>query len=112
MTHYTKVIRGIQNYVTAELRGRVKGSMTAWLIGGAAEIAGLKAEAVFRGLAGNPMITALGIIDGENIDADMLLSILRKQAQQDAATINLGLLGTWTFNAADVDALTRYIQGA
>ena len=55
---------------------------------------------------------ALGIVDGENVNVDAILSQLRIQAQRGTATANLPLIGPVTFGLSDVDALERYIKGA
>ena len=59
-----------------------------------------------------PMIDALDIIDGENVDVDRLYAILRKQAQRGPATEKIPFIGPITFSISDVDALYRHIKGA
>lgn len=112
MTHYSRVIQGISNYIDAELVSKMAGSWKAWALGSAAGVAMAKAESIFRMMAGNPVAAALGIIDGENVNVDVIMAELRKQAQRGAATLNIPLIGPITFNASDVDALDRHIKGA
>ena len=110
MLHYTKVIQGIANYIDAELVGKLAGSWKAWLLGGMAGIAMTRAEQIFQGIKDNPAMAALGLVDGENVNVDILFSELRKQAQKGTATATLPVIGPVTFTAADVDALYRYIK--
>ena len=110
MLHYTKVIQGIANYIDAELVGKLAGSWKAWLLGGMAVIAMTRAEQIFQGIKYNPAMAALGLVDGENVNVDILFSELRKQAQKGTATATLPVIGPVTFTAADVDALYRYIK--
>lgn len=54
----------------------------------------------------------LGLVDGENIDAEAVLAEMKKQAQKGTATVSLPVLGAVTFGPEDVDALYRNIMGA
>lgn len=112
MLHYSRVIRGIANYIDAEIVGKLNGSWKAWVLGGAAGLAMARAEVLFRALAGNPIVTALGVIDGENVDVDAIMVELRKQAQRGNITVGLPIVGPVTFGLADVEALDRHIKGA
>ena len=110
MIHYTRVIQGIANYVDSELVGKLAGSWKAWLLGGMAGIAINRSEQMFQALRNNPVVVALGLVEGENINVDVLHSELKKQAQKGTATVTLPILGPVTFSASDVDALFRYIR--
>lgn len=112
MIHYSRVIQGITRYIDAELVSKMAGSWKAWALGSAAGIAMTKAENLFRMIAGNPVAAALGVIDGENVNVDVIMAELRKQAQRGTATLDIPLIGPITFNASDVDALDRHIKGA
>lgn len=109
MIHYSRVIQGIANYVDAELVGKLSGSWKAWLLGGMAGIAMNRAEQMFNSIRDNPIAAALGLVDGENVNVDILFGELRKQAQRGTATATLPIIGPVTFTSADVDALYRYI---
>lgn len=111
MIHYTKVVQGILAYADAEIIAKLNGSVKAWVIGGALEIAAGSAEGIYRAIQHIPMIDSLNVIDGENIDVDRLYAALRNQAQRSPATVNIPLVGPITFTAADVDALYRHIKG-
>lgn len=110
MMHYTQVVRGLMAYADAEILSKLNGSLKAWVIGGVLELLGGSAEGVFRQLQGMPMVDALGIINGENVDVDRLYAILRRQAQRGPATENIKMLGPITFTLADVDELYRHIK--
>lgn len=111
MIHYTRVIQGLMAYIENEMASKLAGSWKAWLLRGAAGIASAKAEPLFRTLAGNPIVTALGLIDGENVNVDAIMGELRKQAQAGPATIDIPMIGPYTIGVQDVDALNRYVRG-
>ena len=110
MIHYSKVLRGIAAYVDSELVSGLAGSWKAWLLGGMAGIAVSRGEQLFKQLKDNPVIVALGLVDGENINVDLLHAELRRQAQRGTATLTLPVVGPVTFGAADVEALYHKIK--
>lgn len=110
MVHYTRVIQGIASYIDHDLVSALNGSWRAWLLGGMAGIAMTRAEQLFNSVKNNPIVTALGLVEGENINVDLLYSELKKQAQKGTATATLPVIGPVTFGPADVDALFRYIK--
>lgn len=112
MVHYSKVVRGLKTFVDQEMAAKATGSVRSWVMGGAAELVASHADQYFRRIADNPMVRASGLIDGENVNVDAAIQLLRTQAQKGPAVLDLGWLGSWTFNAADVETLARMIQGA
>lgn len=110
MIHYSRVIQGIARYIDNELVAAFSGSWKAWMLGGAAGIAMGKAEKIFDAIKGNAILTALNVVEGENINVDAIVAELRKQAQKGTATATLPIIGPVTFGPADVDALYRYIK--
>jgi hypothetical protein len=110
MLHYSRVIQGIANYIDNDLVAALKGSWKAWLLGGVAGIAIARAEQLFNSIKDNPIMDALGLVEGENVNVDLLYSELKKQAQKGTATATLPVIGPVTFGPADVDALFRYIK--
>ena len=98
-------------YINNEMAAAFNGSWEAWIIRTFAGLASTKAEKLFRTLSGNNIIKALELIDGENVNIELFLPELKKQAQQGSATIKLPIVGPVTFNSGDVDALHRYILG-
>ena len=112
MVHKSKVLAGVAGYVNDEIVSKMAGSWKAWLVGGAAGIAVARAGQMIDALAKNPMVTALGLIQGENIDVDVIYAELLKQAQRGSATLELPVIGPITFGTADVESLYRHIMGA
>ena len=112
MMHYTKVVRGFLAYADAEILSKLNGSLKGWAVGVILELLGEEAEIVYREIQNIPMVGALRVIDGENVDVDRLIALLRKQALRGSATENIRFLGPITFTTADVDSLYRYIKGA
>lgn len=112
MVHKSKVLYGIAAYIDDEIVAKMAGSWKAWVIGGAAGIAVSRADAIIAQLAENPVIKAMGLIDGENIDVESVFAELRKQAQKTPATIAVPLIGPITFGPTDVDSLYRHIMQA
>lgn len=110
MIHYQKVVQGIASYIDNELVGKLAGSWKAWAVGGLAGIALTRADQIFNTIKDNPIMGALGLVEGEMINTDLLMGELRKQAQKGTATATLPLIGAVTFGVADVDALHRYIN--
>lgn len=111
MIHYSRVLNGILTYIQTEMAAKLAGSWKAWALNILAGMASTKAEAVVRKLGGHPVVKALGLIEGENVNVDALMGELRKQAQNSTATIDIPLVGAYTVGIADVDALDRYIRG-
>ena len=111
MMHYTRVINGLIAYINNELAGQFNGSWQGWIIRTFAGLATTKAENIFRSISGSGLIKALDLVDGENINIELFMSELKRNAQQSTATINLPIIGAVTFNGNDVDALHRYIIG-
>lgn len=112
MVHKSKVLAGVAGYVNDEIVSKMAGSWKAWLVGGTAGIAVARAGQLIDALAKNPMVTALGLIQGENIDVDVIYAELLKQAQRGSATVELPVIGPITFGTADVESLYRHIMGA
>lgn len=112
MVHKSKVLSGVAAYVDNEIVAKMAGSWKAWLVGGVAGLAVSKAGTAIDELAKNPMVAALGIVQGENIDVDALYAELLKQAQKGSATVDLPVVGPITFGVADVESLYRHIMGA
>lgn len=111
MVHYSKVINGLMSYVDNEIVGKLNGSMKAWGIGIAVGLIGKRAEQMYATLRDNPVLTALGLIDGEMVDIEAVYTEALRMAQRGSATVNVPLLGAITFVKADVESLYRYIIG-
>ena len=110
MVHYKRVIQGISSYIDNELISKLAGSWKAWALGGMTGIALSRSEQMFASIKDHPALTALGLVEGENVNVDILYEEFRKQAQKGTATVTLPVIGPVTFGPADVDALFRYIR--
>lgn len=110
MIHYTRVLQGIASFIDNELVGKLAGSWKAWLLGGLAGIAMSNGERMFNQYKDMPVLAALGLVDGENINVDAIYAELQKQAQKGTATATLPMIGAVTFGPSDIDALYRYIK--
>ncbi|MBR4893719.1 MAG: hypothetical protein IKY53_00720 [Lachnospiraceae bacterium] len=108
----SKVIRGTTNFIDAEVLGKLRGGWQSWVLGAFTGLVMSGADDFIRNLSKNPMLKALGIIDGEQIDVDKLYKQLRAQAEISTATIDLPLAGSITLGVNDVDRLYRLIQEA
>lgn len=111
MVHYTRVLQGLTDYADKELISQMGGSLRGWMAGAAVALAMERGREIMAELIKNPMIKALGLVDGENIDVDALYRALIEQARKGSATVNIPLLGPVTFKESDVEALYRYIVG-
>ena len=111
MVHYTRVIQGLLNYIETEIAGKLAGGAKAWVVRVVTGLAASRAEQIFRMISGNPIVTALGLVDGESINIDAIMPELRKAARQDSATIAFPLIGPITFGLADIESLDRHIRG-
>lgn len=112
MIHKSRVMHGIAAYIDEEIVSKMAGSWKSWVIGSAAGIAVSRIDDILNTLTGNPIVQALGLVEGENIDVETIYTELRKQAQKGTATVELPLVGPITFSAADVDSMYRHIKGA
>lgn len=111
MIHYTKVINGLTRYIDTDILAQMNGSLGAW---GAAIIIGLiakRVEQVYHTLADNPLIKALGVVDGEMIDIESIYAEALKASQKGSATVSLPAIGPITFKTADVESAYRHIIG-
>lgn len=112
MIHRSKVLYGIAGFIDDEIVARLAGNWKAWAVGGIAGIAVSRADELIAAYADNPIIKALGLMDGENINVDVIIAELRKQAQKGTATIDIPLIGPVTFGLQDVESLYQHIVRA
>lgn len=112
MMHYSQVLNGIAAFVDCDMIAKLNGSAKAWAVGATVAIAVKKAPAVLERLRAMPMVSALGLIDGEMIDVDTIYAALKDAASKaPTATIEIPLIGSVTYSATDIDALYRCIVG-
>lgn len=111
MVHYSRVINGLIAYINNDIAASFNGALQGWIIRTFAGLAAGKAEHLFGALASSPIIKALDLVDGENVNIEAFMAELKKHAQQGSATVNLPIIGAVTFNSGDVDSLHRHIMG-
>jgi hypothetical protein len=101
----------LATYIENELAAQFAGSMKAWTISAAAGVIAARAGQLMQGLATNPMLSAMGLVDGEMIDEELIYAQFIAAANKGSATVNLPVLGAVTFSGKDVESLHRYIIG-
>lgn len=111
MIHYSKVINGAMRYIDDEIISKMNGSMKGWGVGIAAGLMAKRAEQIYARLRDVPALAALGLVDGEMVDAEGIYAEALRMAQKGSATINIPIIGAVTFTAADVESLYRHIIG-
>lgn len=111
MVHYSKVTNGLMAYVDKEIVSKMNGSLKSWGVGIVAGLLGKRAEGMFAALREQPVLTSLGLIDGEMVDIESIYAEALRMAQRGSATANVPMLGAITFSTADVESLYRYIIG-
>ena len=111
MVHYSNDINGVMSYVDAESVGKMNGSLKGWGVGIGAGLLGKRAEQMFMALREHPMLTSLGLINGEMVDVEAIYAEALRMAQRGSATANVPMLGAITFTTADVESLYRHIIG-
>lgn len=111
MIHYSRVLQGLVLFVQNDIAGKLNGSWKAWVLKVLASMAAGKGEALFRMIAAKPLASTIGLVDGENINIEAIMAELRKQAQNSTATIDIPMIGPYTVDLADIEALNRYIRG-
>lgn len=111
MIHVSKVVNGLATYIEKELAGQFTGSIKGWAISAAGGVIAARAGNIVGMLADNPVIKAMGLIDGEMVDEELLFNQLVAAANKSGATVDIPILGPVTFGVRDVEALHRYIIG-
>lgn len=111
MIHKSKVLHGVAAYIDDEIVSKLAGSWKAWAVGGLAGIAVSRGDALISQYANNPIVKALGLMDGDMIDVEAIATELRRQASRGPATIDVPLIGPITFGPSDIDSLYRHITG-
>jgi hypothetical protein len=112
MVHMSKVMRGLANFIDAEIVSKMKGSVKGWIVGGVSGLAISRAERIIETVRDNQIIKAFGIIDGEEIDIESIYAEIRKQAEKGNATLEIPFIGSITLGLTDVDRLYRMIKEA
>lgn len=106
-----QVMRGIVDYVDAEIMGKLPTS-GKWIMGTAIGVATSKAASVAEMLKDNAIAKMLDVVDEDgNIEVDELMTALKSSAEKYGnLSVDVPLMGRMTFSSADVDRLKSYIM--
>ena len=110
MVHYKKLIYAAKRYIESEIAGKFPGSIKGGILSFAAFVIGDRGEKLFMQYKDNPMIAALGLIDGENVDDELLMQFLRSKVQTGTITLPVPIAGNMDFNAQDVETFARLLR--
>lgn len=110
MVTLRQVQNGIVKYIDTEMLPKMDG-WKKWVFGAAAGLAVTRAESMYEALRHNPLVAALGVIDGNgHIDIDALYAEFAKQAQRGPISIDMGPLGIYSMDRRDVDMIAQFIR--
>lgn len=109
MYSFRQVISGLTQFIDNEILPKV-GGWQKWIVGAGMGVALEKSSSIFDDLKNNEMVKMLGIIDGDEIDVDILYREIKKQSKKSAVTFNIPMLGILTLNDKDVDKIYEYIK--
>lgn len=109
MVEYEKVMEAIAKFIDKEITPKIP-SWKGWMFGVGSGIALNRMNEIYSTIKDNEMIKALGIIDGNKINVDVIYDELIKQADKGPINIELGFLGTLKLSRKDVDVLYNYIK--
>ena len=110
MYHYERVLNGIVRFIDEELLPKVDG-LQRWVLGTGAGIAANKGMKIFHSLKENSLLKTLDIIDGDDVNVDLIYAELSKQATASPIVIDIPMVGTVKLNKNDVDRLYQIIIG-
>lgn len=113
MVHYSRVVSGLRKYVNEELVAPVAGTgkgVVMFIVGGLIE---KRANEVMTWISAYKPAQVAKIVSGENIDIEVVMDLLHEYMRQyDGFSYKLPIIDlTYTFRAADVDELHKYIIG-
>ena len=111
MVNLNQVQQGLSRYIDNELTSKMTGAQK-WIFGAGAELYLGNISSIYNKLKVHPMVDALGIIDeNDQIDIDRLYSALLHQADKGSMTMDIPVIGAFTFNRSDVERMYQYIIG-
>lgn len=110
MVHYKKFIYAVQRYIDTEIASNFPGSIKGAALSFAGFVLGSRGEKLFAQYKDNPMITGLGLIDGENVDDELLIQFLRSKVQGGKVTLPIPVAGNMDFGPQDVETFARLMR--
>lgn len=109
MVTIDKVKSGAAQWIDRELQPKMSG-LSRWVFGALGTGVVLKLDKLAENMRNNPIVSAMGIIDDNNmVDVDMLYQLIMPQAEKCPAEISLPSVGTIRLTADDVRNLYTYI---
>lgn len=106
-----QLMSAIQRYIANDMIPKATGNYKVILNIARSAIA-VNPDAVYSAIQNNPLFAMLGIIDGENFNADVAAKVLVDGMGSDEFTFGFHLLGkdyTFYFTSADVQAIKDYL---
>lgn len=117
MVHYSKVSRAINRYIKDEILPKLEvGSIKHLMMFAIGSAINKKVQTLAVLLDSIPMFKFAQIVNGENIDADLAIEILREYMQEfdhfsiKIPTLTPGSETVLTLRGTDVDMLDKYIN--
>lgn len=102
--------QGLSRYVSLEMTSKMTGAQK-WIFGAGAELYIGNMAKIFNALKNHPMVSALDVIsENDQIDIDKIYNAILRQADQSPMTVDIPIVGAFTFNRGDVEALYNYIR--
>lgn len=100
---------GAAQWIDRELPPKMSG-LSRWVFGALGAGIVLKLDKLADNVRSNPVVSAMGIIDDNNmVDVEMLYQLIMPQAEKCPAEISLPGVGTVRITADDVRNLYTYI---
>lgn len=109
MVHYKQAIEGFARFIDTEIVPKMDG-LQKWVFGTGAGIAMRKADEMFHQFKDHPLLIALDLVKGDEINIELLYEELIKQANQSAIKIEIPMLGTLSLNKDDIEKMYRIIM--
>lgn len=106
-----QIMTGLTGYIDAEILPHLSGAKrygaTVYLA-----LVELNAMNWIKDALNHPAVRMLGVVDGENVDADKLHTAMSKAMHGESLKIDIPIIGTFSFNTSDVDKLFDYMRRA
>lgn len=109
MVPYIKFMEGVAKFIDNEITPKITG-WQKWIFGAGSGIAMQKADKIFNELKTHPILKTLDIIDGDNVNVEILYNEFIKQADKGPVKIDLPMLGSLTLSRNDLEVLYNYIR--
>lgn len=111
MVPMQQFIEGAKRYIASDVIPHMP-TDRQFITGVALGVASSKMDRIATYLKENPLVQVLGLVDGDMVDDDALITAMREQMQkQGAVHMDVPWIGKLSFAAQDVDALHRAIHG-